>query len=165
MTPPSTPRIQLARPPLGENQRQTLNKGSLAFSLVEVTMALAITGFAMVSLIGLLSVGLDQSRRNIEVSVQGQIMDWTRGQAKAALESDNLPSVTAGNPYYFDGDGLALDGADASNAGRRVFSATILPTTKQLPGSTQSVWGVEIVIKAPARNNQLLGSHAFWFGR
>ena len=128
-------------------------------------MALAITGFAMVALIGLLSVGLDASRRSIEVSVQGQIMDWARGRAKEALETKSLASVSSGNPYYFDADGLALDGADADAAAKRMFSATIQPTAKQLPGSDQSVWGVEIVIKASARNNQLLGSHAFWFGK
>lgn len=128
-------------------------------------MALAISGFAMVSLIGLVSVGLDQSRKTIEISAEGQILDWTKSYAKSLMETEGVTALASSTPLYFDSDGLALEGAAASNTEKRIFSATISPVNKALPGSSQALWGVEIVIKSPARNNQLLGNHAFWFSK
>ena len=63
-------------------------------------MALAIAAFAMVSLIGLLSVGLGHSCRSMDRSVEGQIVDWSRGLAKVAYEAKSLNSVETLTPYY-----------------------------------------------------------------
>ena len=77
-----------------------------AFSLVEVTLALGITAFCLVSLLGLLPVGLNVNRNSVEqtaaASIAGTVVADIRTQA---VNNARMPSsATAGtsSQYGFD---------------------------------------------------------------
>lgn len=129
------------------------------FTLVEVLLALGLLSFAIVSMVGLISVGLTGMQSNIQRTVEAQIMDWSRNAAKVAQAEGALPSLSLKNPYRFDAAGLHLE----SEAQSAIYSATLTPVQKPLPGSDQSLWGVEVVISAPAQGNRTLGTNALWF--
>ncbi len=89
----------------------------IAFSLVEVVLALGITSFALIAILGLLTVGLDTSRDSIDdtvVSLLGQDA-YTRVRADVAkLYNQTTPTTPPfTQSYYYDRDGRFV--ADPAN--------------------------------------------------
>lgn len=80
------------------------------FSMVEVVMALGIVSFALVSIFGLLSVGLMASKQ----SGSDTVIASMSAQITSRLQSGK-DTITVGTPlnYYFDNQGqLQVDGSD-----------------------------------------------------
>ena len=82
----------------------------LAFSLIEVVLALGIVSFALVAILGLLSVGLDSSRDSIDdtaVTLLGQdIYNRVRTDvAKLYYQTSASSSTSFSQSYYYDRDG------------------------------------------------------------
>lgn len=75
------------------------------FSLVEVTIAMGVVGFAFISLVALLPVGLQTFRRAIDTSVRSQIVQHVFNDA---LQTD-FTTLTGSNAvfsdYFFDDQG------------------------------------------------------------
>lgn len=74
-----------------------------AFSLVEVTLALGITAFCMISLFGLLPVGLNTNRNSIEQTSAASIANTVVAdiRTQAAANSQRSSSTAAGkSPQY-----------------------------------------------------------------
>lgn len=132
--------------------------GRRAFSLVEVALALGILGFALIPLMGLVSVGLNTSRDNAQRQAGSQIVEWAQGRAKAAHQAGTL-AVLPGGPYPFDAMGLLLTGTNAP-----VYLATLRCASLPLPGSTQSLWSVEVITRRPDNPNPL-SRNVLWFGK
>lgn len=91
-----------------------------AFTLVEVSIALAILAFSFVSVLGMLPVSLGVSQSSIERTHAARIAQRMIAlvQQTPFSEQRNL----LGNVFWFDGDGEATD----ANSSHRVFSATII---------------------------------------
>jgi uncharacterized protein (TIGR02598 family) len=78
-----------------------------AFSLVEVTLAIGIVGFAFVSILGMLPIGLNTFHKAMDASVTAQIAQRVIGsvqQTDFSLVANAIPSAR-----YFDGEGEEVD--------------------------------------------------------
>ncbi len=73
-----------------------------AFSLVEVVIALGVISFALVSMIGLMGVGINASRQSSENTALTAMISQVLGKVRA---SSNAPPATN---FFFDADGLPL---------------------------------------------------------
>ncbi len=92
-----------------------------AFSLIEVVLALGIVSFALVAILGLMSVGLDSSRDSIDdtaVALLGQdAYNRVRTDvAKLYNQSSSSSSATTSftQSYYYDRDGRYVSNPDAT---------------------------------------------------
>jgi len=132
-----------------------------AFSLVEVAMALGILSFALTAIVGLAAVGMNGLRQNIDRTVEAQIMGWAARKAQTLREVGPEISGPVGT-YGFDAAGMPLESPEDP---ARIYSATLVSENKSLPGSGQGLWTVNVAIRAKARGDQLLGSHALWFSK
>ncbi|HSI87225.1 MAG: prepilin-type N-terminal cleavage/methylation domain-containing protein [Candidatus Methylacidiphilales bacterium] len=100
---------------------------SQGFTLVEVTMAVAIIAFAFVPLFGLLPVGFSVSREAMDITVTSQI---AQRLTTAALQTDFSKLATLegkGVVSYDDQGNLAAGTAGIYHASYNVSSATELP--------------------------------------
>jgi uncharacterized protein (TIGR02598 family) len=98
-----------------------------AFSLVEVTLALGLVGFAVLAVIGLLPGGLSTLRQSMEQTVEAQIV-----QSIAAQSVITPFKQMSTNDQYFDDEGLPSTAAEA----RYTAKVTFPPST--YPGSSIS---------------------------
>ena len=101
-----------------------------AFSLVEVSLALAIVGIAFTVIIAMLPVGLRQSRTAIDTTNEARILSGMNS-ILLATEYEQLTTQLAGQKYYFDADGGYLEkvpisedpAADSPYKAARVYQA------------------------------------------
>jgi len=100
----------------------TERKRSLGFSLVEVTMALAIIAFASASIISLIPFGLTSFRHAMNNTVESEIVQ-TLTNDLAMTDFKNLSKMAGaggtGTTYYFDANG------DPAGATSYVYKAQI----------------------------------------
>ena len=123
-----------------------------AFSLVEVAFALGILAFAVVPLMGLLSIGLQRKRENIDRAVEAQILSWAQGNIRLRTQSS-----PASYSETFDGNGIAVPATEA------IFSAGMVPrAAASLPGGSTTLKSWKLEIKSTKREEALLGQHVVW---
>lgn len=84
------------------------SKPCSAFSLVEVVMALGIATFAIVSMVGLLSVGFRGARDSINMTVVSDIAQTLSGEAQLTPWT-NLAASYGASTRYFDDMGKEVD--------------------------------------------------------
>lgn len=101
-------------------------RGRRAFSLVEVVLALGIVAFVMVSVLGLMSVGIKANKESAEDIAVGFITQYVASTLR--LEGFNEVSVNSdyadANPdFYFDVNGAP------STSQNGVFACTITRST------------------------------------
>jgi len=106
-----------------------------AFSLVEVTLAIAIVAFAFVALLGLLPVGLRVFRDSIDGSNEAWIMQAMNSMIQVTdfskLEDLESGEEGGGDIYYFDEEGRLTDtdqkpSSDAEVKNRRVYAVKLI---------------------------------------
>ena len=114
-----------------------------AFSLVEVSLALAIVAIAFTVMIAMLPVGLRQSRAATDTTNEARILS----AMTATLNSTEYLKLqeTEGLVYYFDADGGYLESTESSSGGGaasaaskyekdRVYQARFMFTGQPTPG-------------------------------
>lgn len=124
------------------------------FSLVEVTLALAIIAFGVVSVAGLLPIGLNVHRQSIDLTVSTQIVQRvTSDVSQADANSLGLSSggqVTLPTRYFDEQGNELLDpaGYPDSAAASRVYDVqTVLTAPANVLGSSvHSMTRVQIQI-------------------
>jgi len=79
----------------------------LGFSLVEVVLALGLASFALVSMVGLLSVGFRGARDSINMTVISDIADGVAGEAQLTAWT-NLTTNYGNSTWYYDDLGKKL---------------------------------------------------------
>lgn len=105
-----------------------------AFSLVEVTLALGIVSFSLLSMLGLFSVGLQANQESARLSVMPQMVREMVHRAKAGPE---LPAVGESWTQSFNQEGIA----DAESHYMAVL---------EVKASGEPGWGVfEVTINYP----------------
>lgn len=97
-------------------RRLRLRRARVAgFSLVEVALAVGIAGFALVSLLGLLPIGLNTFRTAMDTSVCAQIAQRVFNDAQQAefgvlIDAQNTASKDAGYTFRAPGRAIGDDG-------------------------------------------------------
>ncbi len=114
--------------------------GNNAFSLVEVVLALGIFAFAVLSIVGVLSVGLNSvstsnnsfAIANITRSLRANYQSMAYSTAVPAASPSSSPS-----PVYFTGAGYRTDPTTPQNVNDPVFYTVVCTptTTNTAPGS------------------------------
>jgi len=100
------------------------------FSLVEVTLALGIVAFAMVPLLALLSLGLNETRSSIERTALTQIVARISSDLQK-LPFSEVPAYT-GQEIRFDMNGVPIPSGSQGIAAYRVKMKS---ATARYPGS------------------------------
>jgi len=108
------------------------------FTLVEVTLALGLTTFAVMAVVGLLPVGLGGLRQAAEDTVRAQIikeMDARLGMADSSTLFATTPGNSAPLQAWFNHDGQLLRSGTDPSARFRVVTTQQAP---QFPGSANA---------------------------
>ncbi len=115
-----------------------LRGGKQGFSLVEVTIALGVTAFALVALFGMLPTGLNLFRSSMDTSIKSQIVQELNSEALLADFTDLIElSKTDPQLRYFDDNGK-----DVTEIGGEVLrfiprrSRLSFRTPRPFPGTT-----------------------------
>jgi uncharacterized protein (TIGR02598 family) len=118
------------------------------FSLVEVTLSLAIVSFAFTSLVALLPMGLHTFRESISTTVKAQITQEIITQATQTEFANlgQLASSSASTPtyYYFNDDAIQVSANKSLYTAAVSYSSSTLPTSS----TTSSLVTLRIVIYA-----------------
>lgn len=105
--------------------------GVAAFSLVEVVLALGVVSFGMISIVGLLGMGLKNFHDAIDTTTEAQITQRLANELQLGSYA-NLTNAASTN-YYFTPEGLE------TNAGSAIYTATIAPPVNlTVPGAGAS---------------------------
>jgi uncharacterized protein (TIGR02598 family) len=135
-----------------ESQRIKARKGG--FSLIEVTLAIGVVGFALVSLTALLPIGLESFHKAVDASVRSQIVQRIFNDA---LQTDfNTLIATAPADRYFDDQGNEVTQQNSIYQVR----VQIMPETA-LPAAATNVNLATIQIKIANNPAHLVDSALF----
>lgn len=104
------------------------------FSLIEVTMAIGLISFAMLSVLGLMPVGLNTLRKAMNQTVEGQIVQKMSGRFLLTPFSQLRTSYSTSQSFYYD-----QEGEEVPDAGTAAFKVTAFPPTNAIyPGSSNA---------------------------
>ncbi len=112
----------------------------LAFSLIEVVIALGIISFVLAAVLGLLGVGLFSSRQSSEDTSLAAMTSQVLGQLSTATSPTNAS-------FFFDMDGLPL--TNSSGAVYRCVASTTLPSAGEIPNLSTNFLKALIVFTWP----------------
>lgn len=128
-------------PPSKITTRKAALKARMAFTLVEVAVAIGIISFAFVPIIGLLPLGLNISRQAIDTGVTAQIAQQLTTEAQQT-DFSKLAALVSTPPYstapsYFDYQGRNLGHANGAPPSDAVYTAAFgLPVVDGVPATT-----------------------------
>jgi len=123
-----------------------------AFSLIEVTLAIGIVSFAMVSMMGMLPFGLTHFKKAIDTTIEAQIVQAVSSQIELADFSQLTPSSGSfdGKEFDYDSEGAALPGAGAPRA---LYRATVgivpVDTTNSPLDISAEAYKIQVKISNP----------------
>lgn len=130
-----------------------------AFSLVEVTMAIGIVSFAILSVLGTMSVGLSTVRDAKKETTSAQIAAQI-GSGMSQTPFTNLASFVTGGPYFYDDSGRKLDSVQTAS-----FSAKVEAVPTSYPGAPSDVlttsaskWRITVSSLRPGTTNAISSS-------
>lgn len=140
-----------------------------AFSLVEVTLAIGVIGFALIAVFGLVPVGLKSGRESVDATRLSMVGADVESRIRASVIPADFPA--AASPavrtitLFYDKDGLWFDHVDLGY-GRGFYrvDATIgaswanpIPNVDEhylRPVSVALAWPVDLVSGNPIGNNK-----------
>jgi uncharacterized protein (TIGR02598 family) len=114
----------------------------LAFTLIEVVFSLAICSFIIVSMLGLMTLGLTTMRQSMELNTEASITQQLSGEAESlgySVITNNASTYRLNfqNNRYFDGSGVELPNTAVPTD--FVYKATLTVTNScELPGMTSA---------------------------
>jgi uncharacterized protein (TIGR02598 family) len=127
---------------------------SAGFSLVEVTLALGVAAFCLITLFGLLPLGVTTNHNSISQTAAAAVLSSVLADLRATPKT-NLTSrqyeITIGTPkvLYFDGEGRAVTPADPNASPRYRLTVTFPPK----PAETFAPTFVTLKVSWPALVN------------
>ncbi|HSJ02652.1 MAG TPA: Verru_Chthon cassette protein B [Verrucomicrobium sp.] len=118
--------------------RQTVRRWWVVkgFSLVEVTLAVAVTATVAMSLLGLLPAGLDGMRQSANASAHARILQTLAGQCQMTSWAEITSTGYQSRTYAFDYQGGELDSAQESEA--TYLARAQVKAAPPLPGSADT---------------------------
>jgi uncharacterized protein (TIGR02598 family) len=112
----------------------------LAFSLIEVALAVGIVATGLLSTLGIMAVGLSSFQTATNRNIQAQITQRIFGDLKQT-DFSRLSQMN-GAAYYFDDQGLAVTDTSNISAKRYAYSTRLTITNASpvtgLPGSSST---------------------------
>ena len=87
----------------------------MAFSLVEVALALGIVSFGLVALLGVVPVAMDRYREAMDANVAADVMRTLVGELEGAYGENQTPNL---NPRYF-----TMEGIETTDPGAGLYEA------------------------------------------
>jgi uncharacterized protein (TIGR02598 family) len=100
-----------------------------AFSLIEVTIAIGIVSFALVTLLGVVPIGLMASQEAQQQTARSQIIKQISSDL-GMMPFAKIPDYIASNQYY------DYNGSRSGATNDRIFVATMTNASPSYPGST-----------------------------
>jgi len=118
---------------------------SQAFSLIEVTLAMGLLSFCLLTVMGLIPVGLTSLRRAVEQTVVSQIAQQLNGEILLTPYSQ-LATKYGGQEICFDeAGGQVADLSKARYKAQMSLSNPIYPGSTNAPTSTPIVGSIQTV--------------------
>jgi uncharacterized protein (TIGR02598 family) len=129
----------------------SLAAGKRGFSLVEISLALGIIGFAFIALLGLLPVGLQTFRSAIDTGNEARIVQsfFSMLIATDFANIDELDFATSSEIYYFDEEGMPTDTSQdqvSALASQRLYAAKLFIEEPEIPVDTKLTYGVKALV-------------------
>jgi uncharacterized protein (TIGR02598 family) len=124
---------------------------STAFSLVESVIALGVTSFVIISLLGLLTAGLTTAHKALNTSAQTQIIQDLVNNISQATNLDSYTSET----YNYDYEGNPTNAASIYQVSVTKGSVVAPAALSGAPGSTLTSAGSTFVIRITSAQNNL----------
>jgi uncharacterized protein (TIGR02598 family) len=126
---------------IGKQKSLSARGNFSAFTLIEVVFSLGICSFAIVSMLGLMALGLTTTRKSMDLNTETAITQQLSGEAQV-LNYSVITNVAS--PYranfqgnrYFDEEGGELTNNPVP--GNYVYTASVSVNACQLPGTTTS---------------------------
>lgn len=112
-----------------------LRKLRCGFSLVEVAIAMGIITFSLVSVMGLLPIGLSSFRDATESTIESQIISQISSET-SLMPFHELPDYVGASPYYFDDEG-----SQVRSEAEAIYQAQVKLKTPNYPGQPQAING------------------------
>lgn len=145
------PHRAVAFEPTGARRPLRRGVGAGAFSLIEVTIALGIFSFAIIPIIGLVSLGMGTLRDSMDVTVQTELI------RKTVVEAMRIPFVDLAadfnnQRFYFDDEGVQQSSRNAQTifVAQTVVSAP--PTLLAVDGTLAQLLQVTVHHVADTEN-------------
>jgi len=107
------------------------------FSLVEVTLAIGIISFSLLTVLGLMPVGLTTLRQATEQTIESQIVQKIGSEAQLTSYS-KLASSFSGKTFYYSDQGNYLGSSPASAPVDTRYRAVATLSSCVFPGSTNA---------------------------
>lgn len=108
-----------------------------AFSLVEVTLAVGLVSFAVITILGLMPIGLAALHKVIDTTEEAQIVRQIGAQAVLTPYS-SLGTTFSSQTFYYDQDGVLLTNSPASRPAATRYWANTTVVTPVYPGSASA---------------------------
>lgn len=134
-------------------------KRSAGFSLVEVTLAIGVVSFAILSVLGSMSVGLSTVRDAKKDTTFAQITNDV-GSLLVQTSFTNLTSLASGGPIYFDQAGRQVDTPSTALYSAVISSASAVdPAYPGAPagllGTSARKWCITVNSLQPGTTNAI----------
>jgi uncharacterized protein (TIGR02598 family) len=163
------PSAKFCARPIGQGKQNMLpNRGnSLAFTLIEVVFSLGICSFAIVSMLGLMALGLTTIRKSMDLNTETAITQQLSGEAQV-LNYSSITNTSLAyranfqNNRYFDEDGVELTNNPVPS--NFVYIASLSVNACQLPGTTTTCpVATELIFNISTRRQPgLTNSYYLW---
>lgn len=149
------------------HERNSFNlsrRNKLAFSLIEVTIAIGIVSFAFMAIMGLIPTGLNAFRSAIDTSVSGQIFKSVINET----QQTDFGALIAATPAirYLDDQGNGCDTGKAIYfVNTRILSYAVLASTKSGAVTNSSLTAITVQIAKNLGNTSLdflMGGDNLW---
>ncbi len=132
-----------ASEPMGHGVILRQGVRSTAFSLIEVTIALGIFAFAMIPIIGLVSLGMKTLRNSMDATVQIDLVRKTVGEA-TRMPFANLSTAFDKKLFYFDNEGVQQVSRNAQTIFVASTAVTAPPSLLAVDGSMARLLNVTV---------------------
>ena len=118
--------------------------GRSGFSLVEVTLALAMVTFSLLSLVSLVPMGLTTFHKAVNTSVSSQIVQ----RVVTDFQQTDFSALNQQNPtLYFDDQANQLPSTGGPPPGTIYFVNVVVNTPTVVPGGTSSANLASVIIE------------------
>lgn len=125
-------------------ERKRPQAGKLAFSLVEVVLAMGVFSFAIIATFSLIGQSFKSYSSAINDTVSRQIMNQLAANVQQARISDLTNSTN-----YFDNEGNPVSSSDAMS----VYTANVTISSATTPYSSTNLYSVSIIVSPKNTND------------
>ena len=130
------------------------------FSLIEVTIAMGILSFALVTMLGLMPVGLNTLRGAADATTTAQIVQRISGEARLT-SFENLPARFHNQEFYFDEEGGFLTNSPAAPPANVRYWAVTTVTNAVFPGCTNAMRGAPLTNSVRAISIRVISAPSY----